>query len=78
MNYYYFSQVQSGYGCADYGTTDAYNSCTTSQSGGGSAGGGSVGGNLLNTGSPAMLAVSLGIIIIAVVLFVKFLPRKKK
>lgn len=73
MQYYYLAQVESGYGCSNYGTTDAYSSCEvagTSTEAGGATG-------LVNTGSPATFALSAGLILVAVVLAVKFWPKKK-
>lgn len=71
MNYYYFSQVETGYGCANYGETEGYNSCEV-------AGTQTDGGGLVNTGTPVAFALSAALILVAVVLVVKFWPKKRK
>ena len=63
---YYLAQADAGYGCANYGQTDSYNSCTVIN-----------GSELSNTGTPLLVPMLTGlfIVVVAVVLLLK---TKKK
>lgn len=66
---FYIAQAETGYGCANYGETDAYNSCEVTTS--------SSDPNLTNTGTFVTSSLVLGVLLLAAA-FVLMIRGKKK
>lgn len=74
MQYFYLAQT---YGCDAYGQ-NAYNTCSTTPSGGGSTGGTTDGGSrLADTGITVAIFIGVALVVMLAAMTVRFWRRKK-